>query len=84
MPLSIAGPWISTHTQLDLWVNEILGSDGRFYGYLYYSQGPVALEQIGRRKICVQPGGTFESWRHPIKSDHRLLTHQAPRDRRDV
>ena len=43
--------WISTHTQREPWLNEILGSDGRFYGYLYYSYGPVALEQISRQKI---------------------------------
>jgi hypothetical protein len=45
--------WISAHTQREPWLNKILGSDGRFYGYLYYSYGPVALEQIARRKIYV-------------------------------
>ena len=41
--------WIK-HDRL---LNEILGPDGRFYGYLYYSYGHVTLKMIGDKKMYV-------------------------------
>jgi len=43
-------------------INEILGPDGRFYGYLYYSHGHVTLKMIDDNKMYVfnleQKGGS--------------------------
>ena len=41
--------WIK-HDRL---LNEVLGPDGRFYGYLYYSYGHVTLKMIGDKKMYV-------------------------------
>lgn len=41
-----ATQWIYTNTQYKPWLNEILGPDGRLYGYLYYSWGPVILKVV--------------------------------------
>ena len=49
--------WIKNPDQL----NEILGPDGLFYGYLSYSYGPVTLKIIDEKKMYVfgpeQKGG---------------------------
>ncbi len=37
----------------DRLLNEILGPDDRFYGYLYYSYGYVTLKMVGDKKIYV-------------------------------
>jgi len=54
-------------TQYEPWLNEILGPDGRFYGYLYYSYGVVTLKMVGDKKMYIynleQPpneGGVIE------------------------
>ena len=43
--------------------NEILGPDGKFYGYLYYSYGMVVLKLIDDGKMYVYdlegPGGGY-------------------------
>lgn len=45
--------WIYMTTQYEPWLNEILGPDGRFYGYLYYSYGVVTLKVVGDKKMYV-------------------------------
>ena len=45
--------WIFPTTQYEPWLNEILGPDGRFYGYLYYSYGFVTLKVVGDRTMYV-------------------------------
>jgi hypothetical protein len=45
--------WIFLNTQFEPWLNEILGPDGRFYGYLYYSYGVVTLKMIGDKKMYI-------------------------------
>ena len=35
------------------WLNEILGPDGRFYGYLYYSYGFVTLKVVDDKTMYV-------------------------------
>jgi len=45
--------WIYPTTQYEPWLNEILGSDGRFYGYLYYSYGIVVLKLTDEGKMYV-------------------------------
>jgi hypothetical protein len=40
-------------TQNEPWLNEILGPDGRLYGYLYYSSGVVPLRMVGDNKMYV-------------------------------
>lgn len=45
--------WIYSNTQYEPWLNEILGSDGKFYGYLYYSYGFVTLKVIDDKKMYV-------------------------------
>lgn len=45
--------WIYPTTQYDPWLNEILGPDGQFYGYLYYSYGFVTLKVVGDKKMYV-------------------------------
>ena len=40
-------------TQYEPWLNEILGPDGRFYGYLYYSYGVVTLKMVGDKKMYI-------------------------------
>ena len=41
--------WIKNRDQL----NEILGPDGLFYGYLCYSYGHVTLKMVGDKKMYV-------------------------------
>lgn len=41
--------WIKNPDQL----NEILGPDGLFYGYLCYSYGPVTLRMVDDKKMYV-------------------------------
>ena len=45
--------WIYSNTQYEPWLNEILGPDGRVYGYLYYSYGSVTLEVIDDKTMYV-------------------------------
>jgi len=45
--------WIVLNTQYEPWLNEILGPDGRFYGYLYYSYGVVTLKMVGDKKMYI-------------------------------
>ncbi|MFO7556617.1 MAG: hypothetical protein R6W88_15560 [Desulfobacterales bacterium] len=46
----------------DRMINEVIGPDGRFYGYLYYSYGHVTLKMIEDNKMYVfnleQKGGS--------------------------
>lgn len=45
--------WIYSNTQYEPWLNEILGPDGRFYGYLYYSYGFVTLKVVDDNTMYV-------------------------------
>ena len=45
--------WIVLNTQFEPWLNEILGPDGRLYGYLYYSYGSVTLKMVGDNKMYI-------------------------------
>ena len=45
--------WIYPTTQYDPWLNEILGPDGQFYGYLYYSYGFATLKVVGNKTMYV-------------------------------
>jgi hypothetical protein len=45
--------WIYLNTQYEPWLNEILGPNGRFYGYLYYSYGPVVLKVVDDKTMYV-------------------------------
>lgn len=45
--------WIVLNTQYEPWLNEILGPDGRLYGYLYYSYGVVTLKMVGDNKMYI-------------------------------
>jgi hypothetical protein len=40
-------------TQYEPWLNEIIGPDGRLYGYLYYSYGVVTLKMVGDNKMYI-------------------------------
>jgi hypothetical protein len=54
---------IYPNTQQNPWLSEILGPDGKFYGYLYYSYGMVVLKLIDDGKMYVYdlegPGGGY-------------------------
>ena len=45
--------WIYSNTQYEPWLNEILGPDGKFYGYLYYSYGSVKLKVVDDKTMYV-------------------------------
>jgi hypothetical protein len=45
--------WIYSTTQYEPYLNEILGPDNRFYGFLYYSYGPVVLKKIDKNKMYI-------------------------------
>lgn len=45
--------WIYSNTQFEPRLNEILGPDGKFYGYLYYSYGLVTLKVINDKTMYV-------------------------------
>jgi hypothetical protein len=45
--------WIYSNTQYKPWLNEILGPDGKFYGYLYYSYGFVTLKVVDDKTMFV-------------------------------
>ena len=45
--------WIYPTTQYEPWLNEILGPDGRFYGYLYFSYGFATLKVVDDNTIYV-------------------------------
>jgi hypothetical protein len=45
--------WIYSNTQYEPWLNEILGPDGKFYGYIYYSYGFVTLKVVDDKTIYV-------------------------------
>ncbi|MFO7554833.1 MAG: hypothetical protein R6W88_06485 [Desulfobacterales bacterium] len=45
--------WIYSNTQYEPWLNEILGPDGKFYGYLYYSYGFVTLKVVDDKTMSV-------------------------------
>jgi hypothetical protein len=40
-------------TQYEPWLNEVLGPDGRLYGYLYYSYGVVTLKMVGDNTMYI-------------------------------
>jgi hypothetical protein len=45
--------WIYPTTQYEPWLNEILGPDGRFYGYLYYSYGFAIFKVVDDNTLYV-------------------------------
>ncbi len=45
--------WIYPTTQYEPWLNEILGPDGRFYGYLYYSYGFAIFKVVDNNTLYV-------------------------------
>ena len=45
--------WIYPTTQYEPWLNEILGPDGRFYGYLYFSYGFATLKVVDDNTMYV-------------------------------
>jgi hypothetical protein len=45
--------WIYSNTHFEPWLNEILGPNGRLYGYIYYSYGGVTLKKINDNTIYV-------------------------------
>ena len=45
--------WIYPTTQYEPWLNEILGPDGRVYGYLYYSYGFVTIKVVDNNTMYV-------------------------------
>jgi len=45
--------WIYPNTHYEPWLNEILGPDGRFYGYLYCSYVFVTLKVIDDKTMYV-------------------------------
>lgn len=45
--------WIYPNTHYEPWLNEILGPDGRFYGYLYYSYGFATLKVVDDNTMYV-------------------------------
>ena len=51
--LIVMTQWIYPTTQYEPWLNEILGPDGRFYGYLYYSYGFVTLKVVDDKTMYV-------------------------------
>jgi hypothetical protein len=44
--LVVATQWIYENTSFEPWLNEILGPDGRVYGYLYYSYGSPSFKVV--------------------------------------
>jgi hypothetical protein len=51
--LIVATQWIYPNTRLDPWLNEILGPDGRVYGYLYYSYGSATFKVVDDNTMYV-------------------------------
>jgi len=45
--------WIYPTTQYQPWLSEILGPDGRLYGYLYYSYGFATLKVVDDHTMYV-------------------------------
>ena len=45
--------WICPTTLHEPFLNKILGPDGQFYGYLYYSCGCVNCKMVGDKKMYV-------------------------------
>jgi len=45
--------WIYPTTQYEPWLNEIIGPDGRFYGYLYYSYGFATIKVVDNNTMYV-------------------------------
>ncbi len=45
--------WIYPTTQYEPWLSKILGPDGRFYGYLYYSYGFATLKVVDDNTMYV-------------------------------
>ena len=45
--------WMYPYTQYRPYLYEILGPNGKFYGYLYYSYGPVVFKKVGENKMYV-------------------------------
>ena len=45
--------WIHSNTQYEPWLSEILGPDGKFYGYIYYSYGFVTLKVVDDKTMYV-------------------------------
>lgn len=44
--LIVATQWIYPNTRFEPWLSEILGPDGRVYGYLYYSYGSATFKVV--------------------------------------
>ena len=45
--------WIYSNTQYEPYLNKILGPDGKFYGYIYYSYGFVTLKAVNDKAMYV-------------------------------
>ena len=59
--------WIYSNTQYEPWLNEILGPDGKFYGYLYYSYGFVTLKVVDDKTMFVF------NLEEPREKEHRIF-----------
>ena len=59
--------WIYSNTQYEPWLNEILGPDGKFYGYLYYSYGFVTLKVVDDKTMYVF------NLEEPREKEHRIF-----------
>ena len=51
--LIVMTKWIYANTHYEPWLNEILGPDGKFYGYLYYSYGFATIKVIDDKTMYV-------------------------------
>ena len=59
--------WIYSNTQYEPWLNEIIGPDGKFYGYLYYSYGFVTLKVVDDKTMFVF------NLEEPREKEHRIF-----------
>lgn len=44
--LNTINSWLHVNNEYEPKLREILGPDGKFYGYLYHSEGPAVFKQI--------------------------------------
>jgi hypothetical protein len=51
--LIVATQWIYPNTRFEPWLSEILGPDGRVYGYLYYSYGSATFKVVDDNTMYV-------------------------------
>ena len=51
--LIVATQWIYPNTRFDPWLSEILGPNGRVYGYLYYSYGSATFKVVDDNTMYV-------------------------------